>query len=181
MIHLRAGRQYRARLTGSVRWLVGPPDAIFLYKPESLVCGCPYSNWEKLKFLLGSQRTPTHLRFVTQSGFAAKFKSYFLSSEPRPTPKYGCQSKSVDHIGMAGSQRTPTHLTFVIQNGVEAKSGMIFSFSSRKQRGIVRTFGKWDIFRSPRNDRLLPGVMAERVCFGGETGLELARRSDRRF
>ena len=132
MIHLRAGRQYRARLTGSVRWLVGPPDAIFLYKPESLVCGCPYSNWEKLKFLLGSQRTPTHL-------------------------------------------------TFVIQNGVEAKSGMIFSFSSRKQRGIVRTFGKCPIFRSPRNDRLLPVVMAERVCFGGETGLELARRSDRRF
>jgi hypothetical protein len=132
MIHLRAGRQYRARLTGSVRWLVGPPDAIFLYKPESLVCGCPYSNWEKLKFLLGSQRTPTHLRFV-------------------------------------------------IQNGVEAKSGMIFSFSSRKQRGIVRTFGKCPIFRSPRNDRLLPVVMAERVCFGGETGLELARRSDRRF
>ena len=132
MIHLRAGRQYRARLTGSVRWLVGPPDAIFLYKPESLVCGCPYSNWEKLKFLLGSQRTPTHL-------------------------------------------------TFVIQNGVEAKSGMIFSFSSRKQRGIVRTFGKCPIFRSPRNDRLLPGVLAERVCFAGETGLALARKGDVRF
>jgi hypothetical protein len=50
-----------------------------------------------------------------------------------------------------------------------------------KQRGIVRTFGKCPIFRSPRNDRLLLGVLAERVCFGGETGLELARRGDTRF
>ena len=50
-----------------------------------------------------------------------------------------------------------------------------------KQRGIVRTFGNCPIFRSPRNDRLLLGVLAERVCFAGETGLALARKGDVRF